>query len=182
MKRRDALQSIGLTVSGSFILSSAILQSCQQNDYKLKFFEQSEIETLDEIGETIIPETEDSPGAKFIGIGKFIDFYIADCFSPADQNLVKEGLKSFNQACMSEYDMDFIKLGTESKIECLQSLNIEAETSNEPHYFIKIKDLVLLGYFTSEEGATRALDYLAIPGKYEGDIKISTDHKSWALS
>ena len=181
MRRRNALRSIGFTVGTSMVIPAAILQSCQRDDYEPKFFGADQIDLIDEIGEIILPETEESQGAKFINIGKFIDHYVADCLSPQNQTKISEGILSFEDRCISEYGKSFLTLEQKVKHLCLVTLDVEASTSTTQHYFALLKDLVLLGYFTSEEGATNALEYLAVPGRYDGDLKISEDHKSWAL-
>jgi len=49
------------------------------------------------------------------------------------------------------------------------------------HYYSMIKDLTLLGYFTSEPGATKALRYVQTPGSYNGDVLYKKGDKSWAM-
>ena len=48
-------------------------------------------------------------------------------------------------------------------------------------FFKLMKELTLLGYFTSEAGAKNALAYVAIPGRYEGCVKMTPGQKVWAL-
>ena len=48
------------------------------------------------------------------------------------------------------------------------------------HYFSMMKELTLLGFFTSEPGATKALRYVAIPGKYDPCIPYAQGDKAWA--
>lgn len=48
------------------------------------------------------------------------------------------------------------------------------------HYFAMMKELTLLGFFTSEPGATKALRYSAVPGKYEPCIPYQKGDKAWA--
>lgn len=48
------------------------------------------------------------------------------------------------------------------------------------HYFTMLRNLTLLGYFTSEPGATKALRYIQTPGYFAGDIPYKTGDKSWA--
>jgi len=50
------------------------------------------------------------------------------------------------------------------------------------HYFRMMKELTLWGYFTSEAGATKALRYVAVPGRYEGCIDYKKGEKAWATS
>jgi hypothetical protein len=41
-------------------------------------------------------------------------------------------------------------------------------------------ELTCLGYYTSEIGATKALKYVHIPGKYEACIPLQPGQKAWA--
>ena len=48
-------------------------------------------------------------------------------------------------------------------------------------FFTMLKDLTLTGYFTSEIGCTQALEYVAVPGRYDGCITIKPGQKAWAI-
>lgn len=48
------------------------------------------------------------------------------------------------------------------------------------HYFSMMKQLTLLGFFTSEPGATKALRYVAIPGKYDPCMPYAKGDRAWA--
>ena len=48
------------------------------------------------------------------------------------------------------------------------------------HYFRMMKELTLLGYFTSEIGQKQALRYNPVPGKYEGCVPYTKGEKAWA--
>jgi hypothetical protein len=48
-------------------------------------------------------------------------------------------------------------------------------------FFKLVKELTLLGYFTSEPGATLALDYVPVPGRYDGCIDLKPGQKAWAM-
>jgi hypothetical protein len=53
--------------------------------------------------------------------------------------------------------------------------------SDEPaHYFRMMKELTLLGYFTSEIGATQAMRYVESPGRYDPDVPYTRGEKTWA--
>jgi hypothetical protein len=43
-----------------------------------------------------------------------------------------------------------------------------------------MKQLTMLGYFTSEVGSTQALRYVPVPGKYEGCIPYKKGDRAWA--
>ncbi len=78
-------------------------------------------------------------------------------------------------------------LSGEDKLALLNGINEEMNQYNETkeegdpnHYFSLIKQLTLWGYFTSEVGSTKALNYLPLPGKYEGCIPYQKGDKLWA--
>jgi hypothetical protein len=56
-----------------------------------------------------------------------------------------------------------------------------AITENPPaHYFRMMKELALLGYFTSEIGCTQAQRYIETPGRYDPCAPYTPGEKSWA--
>ena len=53
--------------------------------------------------------------------------------------------------------------------------------SDDVHFFRMMKELTILGYCTSEAGATKLLRYAPYPGPYHGDVPHSEVGKAWAL-
>jgi glucoside 3-dehydrogenase (cytochrome c) hitch-hiker subunit len=58
------------------------------------------------------------------------------------------------------------------------ALAITAE--KPPHYFRMMKELALLGYFTSEIGYTKAMRYVESPGKFEPCVPYTKGEPAWA--
>ena len=59
-----------------------------------------------------------------------------------------------------------------------QAAAITADTPT--HYFRMMKELALLGYFTSEIGCTQALRYIESPGRYDPCVPYRKGEKAWA--
>jgi len=56
-----------------------------------------------------------------------------------------------------------------------------AITADSPaHYFRMMKELALLGYFTSEIGCTKAQRYVETPGRYDPCVEYKPGETSWA--
>lgn len=54
-------------------------------------------------------------------------------------------------------------------------------TADAPaHYFRMMKELALLGYFTSEIGYTQAMRYVEAPGRYDPCVPYAPGEKAWA--
>ncbi|MEP7253617.1 MAG: gluconate 2-dehydrogenase subunit 3 family protein, partial [Ginsengibacter sp.] len=51
---------------------------------------------------------------------------------------------------------------------------------NPNYYFILMKQLTLLGYYTSEIGCTQAMRYIETPGRYDGCVPYAKGDKAWA--
>ena len=96
-------------------------------------------------------------------------------------------LVSWKKLQTKKYQKNFQQLGFEERTIFLTELDIEQDEyhknkkSEDPnHYFRMIKQLTMLGYFTSQLGATTALRYNPIPGRYDGDIPYKKGDRAWA--
>ncbi|MEO7834449.1 MAG: gluconate 2-dehydrogenase subunit 3 family protein, partial [Ginsengibacter sp.] len=76
---------MAIILPASVISTEFIFSSCNA-DVKEEFFTEENIKLLDEIGETIIPATSTSPGAKAARIGEFMKVYVTDCYTPEEQS------------------------------------------------------------------------------------------------
>lgn len=63
-----------------------------------------------------------------------------------------------------------------------QQQNPATQNASEPpnKYFRMMKELALLGYFTSEIGATQALQYVEAPGRYDPCVPYKPGDRDWA--
>ena len=48
------------------------------------------------------------------------------------------------------------------------------------HYYTMMKQLTLLGFFTSKTGMTETLRHIPVPGKYDGALPYAKGDKAWA--
>lgn len=190
MNRRDALSRVALLFGGTIIGAEFFLSGCKNPNSgaaaSLDFSEKN-IAFLDEVGETILPTTTSSPGAKAVKIGDFMKTMVSDCYDEKDQKVFLEGIGKLNDAAEKKYSKDFIKLSPEERKALLIELDKEAKDyastrkGDEPnHYFSMMKQLTLTGYFTSEIGATKALRYVAVPGRWDACIDYKKGDKAWA--
>lgn len=191
MNRREALKSVALIMGGTVVGAQAFLTGCQSQERKDPgvdaLSQQSNLNLLNEIGETIIPET-DSPGAKAVGIGGFMAMMVRDTYEEKNQKAFRQGLDKIRQDFEGQYDHSFMEGTPEERLAFLNKLNDELEpyaaTKKEEdpeHYFRMMKELTLLGYFTSEEGATQALRYVETPGRYDACIPYEKGDRAWAI-
>jgi hypothetical protein len=149
-------------------------------------FGQGDIALLDEIADTILPETT-TPGAKAAGVGPFIAMMVIDTYYEADQQIVRDGLDSLQALSLSSYGEQFQDVTAAERLTLVENLDaeqhsyMEAREEGAPtHFFRMLKELTLLGYFTSEIGYTQAMRYAETPGEYDPCVPYSPGDKSWA--
>ncbi|UII31610.1 gluconate 2-dehydrogenase subunit 3 family protein [Fulvivirga ulvae] len=191
MNRREALKAVSVIMGGTVIGANTFLSGCSvEKDERVNaLFMESDVTLLDEIGETIIPTT-DTPGAKSVGIGGFMAMMVLDCYEPKHQVIFTQGLISFKESFNKQYGRDFPEAKPEERIAFLNQLDkAQTETTLQnkddpeaaPHYFRIIKELTLLGYFSSEIGCTQARRYVETPGRYDACIDYKTGDGAWAV-
>ncbi len=185
------MSRVALILGGTIIGAEAFLSGCKNTSHPKSLadaFSLDNIAFLDEVGETILPTTASSPGAKDAKIGEFMKTIVTDCYEPKDQNTFVEGIGKLNDASKAKFSKDFMDLSAQQKHDLLVDLDKEAKDYNKKrkegdpnHYFAMMKQLTVWGYFTSEPGATKALRYVPVPGRYEGCIPYKKGDKAWAL-
>lgn len=80
----------------------------------------------------------------------------------------------------------FAPAGTEQtqakEVDAETGVVVKDTTRNAPlvPFFTLVKELTILGYFSSEIGCTQALAYVPIPGRYDGVVKLKDNQKAWA--
>ena len=188
MNRREALERVALIFVGTVIGGAAFLQGCKTSDKGAYVFSLTpeQIAFLDEVAETIIPTTN-TPGAKAAKVGEFMQVMVTDCYEEKDQKVFSEGMAKVEDAAKAKFSKSFMDITPEERTTLFNEINKELKSYNEQkkendpnHYFAMMKQLTLLGYFTSEIGATKALRYVAVPGKYEGCIPYQKGDRAWA--
>jgi hypothetical protein len=131
---------------------------------------------LAEVADIIIPTT-DTPGAKAAGVEEFIIRLMRDCYELEDQKSFYARLAKIDEASRKAHSKGFVDLRVKQR-----NAIIEDATKTNKAFFKQMKQLTVTGYFTSEIGATQALEYLPIPGSFLGDVAMRTGQKAWAIS
>ena len=186
MNRRDAIEHISLLLGGTIVGSTLFLDGCKSNTGKEAAFSNDDVAYLDEIADTILPPTK-TPGAKAAKTGAFMTVMVNDCYEEKDQRIFHEGMQKLNDLSKKTYDKSFMESSSQQKHDLLVKLDKEQKeyTKNKKkedpsHYFRLMKELTLLGYFTSEIGCTQARRYIQTPGRFEGCIPYKAGDKAWA--
>jgi hypothetical protein len=186
MERRELLKMIAALTGGAFI-GGELLTSCKSGPMVGgPTFGEADTAFLDEVAETILPATK-TPGAKAAKVGQFMVVMVNDTYEDKDQKIFHEGIGKLEAASKKANGKSFLEATPEQRTALLTGLDKEAKdyqkskkTEDPAHYFTMMKQLTLFGFFTSKEGATQALRYIAVPGHYDGAYPYKKGDKAWA--
>jgi hypothetical protein len=236
--RREAIRRVSTLLGGvAFVGGSSLLAACEKArepvaaGTAIGTFSAADIALLDEIAETILPETK-TPGAKAAKVGPFMALMVTDTYEPKDQQVFRDGLQKLNAASQKANNKSFMDSTPQARLALLETLDKEQKTymdarsaahakpdvmkdgttqpatkTGEPplpaqgkenapggeangaqvvtadsptHYFRMMKELTMLGYFTSEIGYTKAQRYVESPGRFDPCVPYTAGETSWA--
>lgn len=182
MERRELLKMIAAATGAVMIGLPDFVYGQSPLPNGKPAFSERDVALLDEIAETILPRTQ-TPGAKDAGAGLFMAQFVTDCYTPEDQATFRAGLADIDKRAGGR----FMAMAPEARTALLSALDSEAKApagpgQAKPHYFTMIKQLVIFSFFTSKAGATEALRYVAVPGRYDGDLAYERGTPAWATS
>jgi len=189
MKRRKVIKRLGIIIGGLGLSYSGIKF---YNLYKHPYFQNLEDhkDLIGALAETIIPTT-DSPGAGETGTDEFIIKMIRDCTERKAQNNFISGLDNLSDYVQNHYKKTFQQCSLSERKAILTHFEMadqpnkgifgkaERKFMGDP-FFITLKKYTVIGYCTSKIGATQALAYDYIPGKYIASVPLTPNQKAWA--
>ncbi|TKT88204.1 gluconate 2-dehydrogenase subunit 3 family protein [Dyadobacter frigoris] len=199
MNRRNAIRNVALLVGGAFSAPTLMAMNHLENNLKASpaafVFSDNQKLIVAEVAEIIIPKTN-TPGAKEVGVPDFIVMMIQDCYRKPEHVSFSEGLASLESK-------KFLSLNSSQKLEILRQVESDSieqmkiyqvqqtkmgdnddreqmkEQAKGLPFWRLMKELTLLGYYTSDEGLKSSFDYVPIPGKLEM-VKLKPNQKSFA--
>jgi len=193
MNRREAIERtaliLGYAVSAPAMMG--VLKGCKaapELAYKPVFFTEDQARTVGEIAEIIIPKT-DTPGAKEAGVPAFIDLMLKDVYPQEDKDRFLAGLQEFEQQTTKMYGDAFLDLDPGKQLEWVKKVHdaaietfkkLDDKGKKDKPFILMTKKLTMLGFFKSEPGATKVLQYNPVPGAYHGCVPLAEVGKTWA--
>ena len=207
ISRREAMQRVTVLLGGVALVDGDRVLAAMPDAVAQEVttaqgvgdFTAADVAFLDEVAETILPETS-TPGAKAARTGAFMALMITDAYTPRNRQIFRDGMQRLEEACQREYGAPFIQARPEQRLALLQRLDAERQAqldaldalqrSRAPvappppdapvHYFRLMKELALVGYFTSEIGYRQAMRYMETPGRYDPCAPHKPGEKIWA--
>jgi gluconate 2-dehydrogenase gamma chain len=200
MNRRELLQRVAMLMGGAISAPAVlgVLNGCSPkptSSWQPLFLSKEEGAMVEAVCDLILPRTG-TPGAREVGVPAFIDSILKDAYPSEDQARFVSGLKDFDAEAQRVHGKPFLELQPAQQMSFLQQLQdtaVAKEKTEEADkdvpagerkrpFVLMMKELTLLGFFTSQVGATQILQYEAVPGGFQACIPIAQagNGKQWA--
>lgn len=179
MNRREAVKATAVVIGGVLVASNGVLVACSRDRGFTGVLSAGDERLIEEIADTLLPDTRSSPGAKAAGAGPAINLLLTDCYAPETQVVVVKGLGAFRDLCEQRHGASFIRLSREERAALLRTLDLDAQKAGAMHYFAVMRELAERAYFSSELGMTRALRYTVNPGRWVGCVPLVPGQPAW---
>lgn len=208
LTRRDVLRHVTGLIGGVALVGGDRLLALSFDDGALaqataqgtSLFSPADVALLDEIAETMLPETS-TPGAKAAKTGAFMALMVTDAYTERAQQVFRAGLIYVDELCRKTHAVPFMEATPAQRLAIVETLDREQKGAMDahtpgpvrrapapppppddppPHFFRMMKELALLGYFTSEIGYTKAMRYRESPGRFDPCAPHAPGDKTWA--
>lgn len=209
MDRREVLKSIGLflgTTLSSSTLAGALAGdrvAAAGATFTPRLLSPGQVELVATIADLIIPATE-TPGARVAGVQEFIDLMIAEWMTPAERDHFLAGLGEVDRLARKRHGGEFVECTEPQQVELLTRLEKKALKEQEKRrkatrkrareegkgsgdgeegpkpFFSHMKELTLVGYYTSEIGASEELNYVIVFDEYQGCLPVDEVGAAWS--
>lgn len=176
MDRRKAIKNLAI-VSGGLITLPQWMVSCGVSGTTIhqSSFSVAEQKILASITDTIIPGAN-SIGALSVGVDKFLQKLIDDCYEKDTQDNVKTQLKLLGGSAKTTNKKSFTDCTQAQREELLLKLSTSTNKM-EKDFFDLVKSETIRGFNTSQKVMQEYLDYKVAPGHYYGSVDVkAADH------
>ena len=195
MNRRELLQRVAQLMGGAISTPAilGVLSGCSAKPglgWTPTVLTPDQVDVVSAVAEHIIPRT-DTPGAIDVGVPEFIDVMLKNTYSAADRERYLAGLAELEAQAQQLKQKKFVNLEPANQLSLVQRAHDEAlaqeRASSVPvaprPFILMTKELTMLGFFTSEAGATQLLQYQAVPGESHGCVPLAEAGagRTWAL-
>lgn len=191
MNRREALRNLAL-ITGSALSYSTVaglMGGCtatKGGTFSPQTLSEEQNQLVIALSERIIPET-DTPGAKAAKVNEYIDHMLTSWNTESEKEHFLDGLAHVDEVSNEKFDQKFVNLDQSAQISVMETLQQEARVNPEQQpdenikpFFSMLKEFSVVGYYTSEIGASEELQLDLVPGYYDGCVPYSEIGRAWS--
>lgn len=171
MNRRTAFKNLAFA-TGSLILLPSWMVDLGLSDsttYNTRFTI-AEQGIIASITDAIIPKGN-GVGALDMGVDKYLQKLIEECYEPDVQQNVKTQLKALDVKASVTFKTVFTELAAKQQQQLLATFETSADKAQK-EFFQLMKSQTIRGFTTSQKVMTEYLGYKVAPGYYHGSVPV----------
>lgn len=151
---------------------------------------------LDTVSDLVIPRT-DTPGASDVGVGDFVILALNHGLDGTREPVASAAIQGANPASEGRGGLyllddlairlrikaggDFNAAAPDRQRSALEAIDAQAfAPGGDTDAWHKIKNLILTGYYTSEAGASKELNYELVPGRWDPDVALTPAGRAYS--
>lgn len=178
MDRRAVIKSLSILLGGSMVGANNLLSGCANFRDTTQFFSKKDIDFINDIGAIVIPTTEDSGSAKDADVGNFVNVIVRDCYTKEEQEIMQKGIEQLKNIFPENIQTIDANTQYQRMVKIDEAAKAHSQKNTTPHYFTLLKQLIIVGYFTSEVGS-HAQRYVPVPGYFDGNMPYRKGDKNF---
>jgi len=189
ISRRQALEQVAILLGGAIsaptvagVLTKPTRRAWAASPaWAPRTLSPAQLELVATVAEHIIPQT-DTPGARAAGVHRFVDTLLSDHYPATERDRFLAGLADVDARAQSAHGQPFRQCSPEQRIALLGEMDARAFASSRGEdgwFFRRLKELTIVGYYTSEFGAMQEL-HVSPFGAYRGDIPYASVGRAWS--
>ncbi len=182
LSRRSAIKRvallIGATLSPALLDGIARARSAGGTTSRPAHLSAAQFAIVDAIAERILPRT-DTPGARDVQVPQFIDVMFGAHLTAADKKTWSDGISDIDARSQRAHRKGFAQLTAGQQEALLKAVAVESQRK-ERTFFHQVRDLTMIGYFTSEPVGRNVTQFDPIPGRFDACLPLSeAGNRSW---
>lgn len=197
LDRRSAMAHILLLLGAGAVPVDVALAATRSKAKSKRFLTPPEYQLLGAVADTILPVT-DTPGAVAAGVPAKLDGMLARWASAETRDKVTGALARIDAAAKAAGPTGFVALSPPERLALLRPFDVAALKSVPPppnapkgspfsptvfvadNGYLKLKELVIALYYSSEIAMTQELVYEHTPGAWQPSIPTTPTTRPWA--
>lgn len=170
MHRRDALRSLTGLLGAAVAIPSWAQAWTPSALEEPKLLGSTQKKVLTGMVDAILPKT-DTPGAAELGVQRFVELMVQDCYEGPQRDRLKDGLDRLEAEAKNSKGKNFADLKGTERLELIQKWASGPDKSNRDFTQL-VKDLTIHGYVNSEYVMTHITKYELVPARYLGCVPV----------
>ena len=163
MFRRTVLRIVAGTLVAArpqFLRQQWVAFGQNPDVHQLQFFDKAQHALLERLADMIIPADGHSPGARAAKVGQFIDLMVAHSEETIRDQWVAD-LRALNEESTQRFQSSFLASSTTQQDELMAAMAASElnPSSQLEHFFVRLKEMTINGYYTSRIGIHQELQY-----------------------